>query len=132
MHDIKFIRENAAEFDRIMQRRGLEFPSVQILRLDEKRRKLQTELQALQALRNESSKQIGVLKSSGGNTDELIAEVASIKQKIPELESEEHGLSGQINAILLSMPNLLDNNVPDGASEEDNVLLRQVGNIPEL
>ena len=89
MHDIKFIRENAAEFDRIMQRRGLEFPSVQILRLDEKRRKLQTELQALQARRNESSKQIGVLKSSGGNTDELIAEVASIKQKIPELESEE-------------------------------------------
>ena len=132
MHDIKFIRENAAEFDRIMQRRGLEFPSVQILRLDEKRRKLQTELQALQARRNESSKQIGVLKSSGGNTDELIAEVASIKQKIPELESEEHGLSGQINAILLSMPNLLDNNVPDGASEEDNVLLRQVGNIPEF
>ena len=89
MHDIKFIRENAAEFDRIMQRRGLEFPSVQILRLDEKRRKLQTELQALQALRNDTSKQIGVLKSSGGTADELIAEVASIKQKIPELESAE-------------------------------------------
>ena len=88
MHDIKFIRENAAEFDRIMQRRGLESPSVQILSLDEKRRKLQTELQALQARRNESSKQIGVLKSSGGTADELIAEVASIKQQIPELESE--------------------------------------------
>ena len=94
MHDIKFIRENAAEFDRIMQRRGLESPSVQILSLDEKRRKLQTELQALQARRNESSKQIGVLKSSGVDADELIAEVASIKQKIPELESEEHKLAG--------------------------------------
>ena len=132
MHDIKFIRENAAEFDRIMQRRGLESPSVQILSLDEKRRKLQTELQALQARRNESSKQIGVLKSSGGTADELIAEVASIKQKIPELESEEHKLAGQINASLFSMPNLLDDNVPDGASEEDNVLLRQVGDIPKF
>ena len=132
MHDIKFIRENAAEFDRIMQRRGLESPSVQILRLDEKRRKLQTELQALQARRNDSSKQIGVLKSSGGNADELIAEVASIKQKIPELESEEHDLAGQINAILFSMPNLFDDKVPDGASEEDNVLLRQVGDIPKF
>ena len=132
MHDIKFIRENAAEFDRIMQRRGLESPSVQILNLDEKRRKLQTELQALQARRNESSKQIGVLKSSGGTADELIAEVASIKQKIPELESEEHKLAGQINAILFSMPNLLDDNVPDGASEEENVLLQQVGDIPKF
>ncbi len=132
MHDIKFIRENAAEFDRIMQRRGLESPSVQILSLDEKRRKLQTELQALQARRNESSKQIGVLKSSGGTADELIAEVASIKQKIPELEIEEHKLAGQINAILFSMPNLLDDNVPDGASEEENVLLQQVGDIPKF
>jgi len=132
MHDIKFIRENAAEFDRIMQRRGLESPSVQILSLDEKRRKLQTELQALQARRNESSKQIGVLKSSGGTADELSAEVASIKQKIPELESEEHKLAGQINAILFSMPNLLDDNVPDGASEEENVLLQQVGDIPKF
>ena len=132
MHDIKFIRENAAEFDRIMQRRGLESPSVQILSLDEKRRKLQTELQALQARRNESSKQIGVLKSSGGTADELIAEVAYIKQKIPELESEEHKLAGQINAILFSMPNLLDDNVPDGASEEENVLLQQVGDIPKF
>ncbi|MEK9640342.1 MAG: serine--tRNA ligase [Alphaproteobacteria bacterium] len=132
MHDIKFIRENAAEFDRIMQRRGLESPSVQILSLDEKRRKLQTELQALQARRNESSKQIGVLKSSGRTADELIAEVASIKQKIPELESEEHKLAGQINAILFSMPNLLDDNVPDGASEEENVLLQQVGDIPKF
>ena len=132
MHDIKFIRENATEFDRIMQRKGLESPSVQILGLDEKRRKLQTELQALQARRNESSKQIGVLKSSGGDADELIAEVAFIKKKIPELESEEHKLAGQINALLFSMPNLLDDNVPDGASEEDNVLLRQVGDIPKF
>ena len=132
MHDIKFIRENPKEFDRIMQRRGIGNPSVQLLKIDEKRRKLQKDLQALQAQRNELSKQIGKLKSSGGNADELIAEVASMKRIIPELESEEQGIADQINAILLSMPNLLDNAVPDGTSEDDNVLLRQVGDLPKF
>ena len=132
MHDIKFIRDNPKEFDRIMQRRGIGNPSVQLLKIDEKRRKLQKDLQALQAQRNELSKQIGKLKSSGGNADELIAEVASMKRIIPELESEEQGIADQINAILLSMPNLLDNAVPDGTSEDDNVLLRQVGDLPKF
>ena len=132
MHDIKFIRENPKEFDRIMQRRGIGNPSVQLLKIDEKRRKLQKDLQALQAQRNELSKQIGKLKSSGGNAEELIAEVASMKRIIPELESEEQGIADQINDILLSMPNLLDNIVPDGTSEDDNVLLRQVGDLPKF
>ena len=132
MHDIKFIRENPKEFDRIMQRRGIGNPSVQLLKIDEKRRKLQKDLQALQAQRNELSKQIGKLKSSGGNAEVLIAEVASMKRIIPELESEEQGIADQINAILLSMPNLLDNAVPDGTSEDDNVLLRQVGDLPKF
>ena len=132
MHDIKFIRENPKEFDRIMQRRGIGNPSVQLLKIDEKRRKLQKDLQALQAQRNELSKQIGKLKSSGGNAEELIAAVASMKRIIPELESEEQGIADQINAILLSMPNLLDNAVPDGTSEDDNVLLRQVGDLPKF
>ena len=132
MHDIKFIRENPKEFDRIMQRRGIGNPSVQLLKIDEKRRKLQKDLQALQAQRNELSKQIGKLKSSGGNAEELIAEVASMKRIIPELESEEQGIADQINAILLSMPNLLDNVVPDGTSEDDNLLLRQVGDLPKF
>ena len=132
MHDIKFIRENPKEFDRIMQRRGIGNPSVQLLKIDEKRRKLQRDLQALQAQRNELSKQIGKLKSSGGNAEVLIAEVASMKRIIPELESEEQGIADQINAILLSMPNLLDNAVPDGTSEDDNVLLRQVGDLPKF
>ncbi len=132
MHDIKFIRENPQEFDRIMQRRGIGNPSVQLLKIDEKRRKLQKDLQALQAQRNELSKQIGKLKSSGGNAEELIAKVASMKRIIPELESEEQGIADQINAILLSMPNLLDNAVPDGTSEDDNVLLRQVGDLPKF
>ncbi|MDA9816317.1 serine--tRNA ligase [Alphaproteobacteria bacterium] len=130
MHDIKFIRDNAKEFDRLMARRGFQSPSIEILEVDEKRRSLQTELQMLQAKRNEASKQIGVVKSSGGNADALMEEVASIKQKMPLLESEEHLLADKINAILLSLPNLLDDVVADGSDESENILLRQIGNIP--
>ena len=130
MHDIKFIRDNAKEFDRLMARRGFQSPSIEILEVDEKRRSLQTELQMLQAKRNEASKQIGVVKSSGGNADALMEEVASIKQKMPLLESEEHLLADKINAILLSLPNLLDDVVADGSDESENFLLRQIGNIP--
>ena len=132
MHDIKFIRENPQEFDRIMRRRGIENPSVEILAIDEKRRKLQTYLQALKAQRNEASKKIGILKSSGMNAEELIIEVASIKKKTPDLEQEEQRLAEQIDSILHSLPNLLDTSVPDGKSEEDNVLLRQVGDVPNF
>lgn len=130
MHDIKFIRDNAKEFDRLMARRGFQSPSIEILEVDEKRRSLQTELQMLQAKRNEASKQIGVVKSSGGNADALMEKVASIKQKMPLLESEEHLLADKINAILLSLPNLLDDVVADGSDESENILLRQIGNIP--
>ena len=66
MHDIKFIRENPKEFDRIMQRRGIGNPSVQLLKIDENRRKLQKDLQTLQAQRNELSKKIGKLNISEG------------------------------------------------------------------
>ena len=60
MHDIRFIRDNPKEFDRFMQRRGLNSPSLEVLSLDEKRRKIQTELQSLQARRNEVSKKLVV------------------------------------------------------------------------
>jgi seryl-tRNA synthetase len=62
MHDIKFIRENPDAFDAAMKRRGLGAQSGDILRMDEERRKVMTELQELQAVRNEKSKMIGQIK----------------------------------------------------------------------
>ena len=132
MHDLKFIRDQPEEFDRLMARRGYKNPSSHILFIDKKRRKLQTELQTLQARRNEASKQIGNIKSSGGNADELLNEVASIKQEMPKLELEEQKLAKQMNEFLISMPNILHKDVPEGINEEDNINLRQVGTIPSF
>ena len=132
MHDIKFIRDNPDEFDRLMERRGYKNFSSKILLIDDKRRRIQTELQSLQARRNETSKKIGILKISGENADNLLSEVSSIKQKMPELELEEQRLAEEINEILFSMPNILHKDVPDGSTEEDNVTLRSVGTIPSF
>ena len=78
MHDIRFIRDNPMEFDQFMQRRGLNSPSLEVLSLDEKRRKIQTELQSLQARRNEVSKKIGSMKVAGVDVDDLMLSLIHI------------------------------------------------------
>ena len=130
MHDIKFIRENPEVFDAAMARRGLPAIAAEIGQLDEKRRALQTRAQQLQARRNEASKEIGKVKASGGDTAALMAEMAEIKEQMPALEAEEAALGEQITTHLISLPNILDAIVPDGADEQDNQLLRSWGEKP--
>lgn len=130
MHDIKFIRENPAAFDAAMARRGLPAVAAEIAQLDEKRRALQTRAQQLQARRNEASREIGKVKSSGGDAGDLMAEMAAIKDQMPALGAEETELAEQINSHLVGLPNILDAIVPDGADEEDNQLLRSWGEKP--
>ena len=65
MFDIKWIRDNAQEFDRGMARRGLDPQSAGLIGLDEKRRQLQTEAQEIQAERNELSEEVGALTAKG-------------------------------------------------------------------
>ena len=132
MHDIRFIREHADAFDAALKRRDLEPKSSVILALDEERRKLQTDMQHLQSRRNEASKEIGKVKSSGGNADALMAEVADIKEKMPALEAKEAELANILNTHLISLPNMLDEAVPDGADEDDNLLLKEWGIIPSF
>ena len=130
MHDIRAIRENPEQFDKAAQRRGLEPVADTILELDKQRRELQTSLQAKLSRRNEASREIGQKKAAGGDADELLAEVAAIKEEIPALETKEAELEREINTHLISIPNILDDAVPDGADEQDNELLRSVGEKP--
>ena len=79
MHDIRFIRENPEQFDAALARRGLSAAADDILALDTRRRALQTELQEKQARRNEASREIGQIKSQGGDASAVMAEVADLK-----------------------------------------------------
>ena len=129
MFDLKFIRENPDEFDRALARRGEEARASEILSMDKDYRALQTESQTAQARRNEASKLIGRAKGQGNEEEAqaLMAEVGELKQKLAAMDEQERTLGEQLNLILMSLPNALYDDVPDGADEDDNVEVRTWG-----
>ena len=130
MFDLKDIRKRPAEYDANWARRGLDAQTPKILELDEKRRAIQTELQDLQNDRNTKSKEIGQLKSKGENADAIMADVASIKDKMADLETQESTLAEELTTILSAIPNQLADDTPDGVDEDGNVELRRFKDQP--
>ena len=123
MHDLRLIRENPEQFDAALARRGVEPVAAELLQLDEERRALTTRLQEMQSRRNEASKAIGQAMGQGDTekAEALKAEVAEIKQSMPQLEDEEREKSKALNDALAAIPNLPADGVPEGADENDNV-----------
>ena len=132
MHDIRFIRDNPEQFDAALARRGLPAAALQICNLDTRRRKLQAELQDKQARRNEASREIGQIKAQGGDASEVMSEVALLKKAVPELEAEEAKIAAEISSQLMGLPNILDERVPDGEDEDENELIKVVGQKPSF
>ncbi|PCI56950.1 MAG: serine--tRNA ligase [Alphaproteobacteria bacterium] len=132
MFDIRAIRNEPETFDKGWSRRGLDPQTKVILKLDEKRRAIQTSLQELQAKRNEESKKIGLIKRDGGDASAQMDAVAAIKTQMGELEEQERDLSKALNDLLSGLPNLMADDVPDGADEADNVEIHKWGEIKSL
>ncbi|BBK30892.1 seryl-tRNA synthetase [Stella humosa] len=130
MHDIRFIRDEPDLFDRGLARRGVAPRAQHILALDAERRSTQTRVQEIQQRRNEASKAIGQAKSRGEDAGPAIAEVARLKEEMPRLEAREAELAAELDALLAELPNLPADDVPDGASEADNVEMRRFGERP--
>ena len=130
MHDLKRIREQPEDFDRALARRGLEGRSESLLALDRQNRQAQTELQELQARRNEASREIGRLKKEGGDAEAQMAEVQRIKERMAELEEQTRRLDEELRDALAGIPNILADDVPDGADESANVEVRSWGEKP--
>lgn len=132
MFDIKAIRDNPADFDRGLTRRGLAPLSAKLIAMDETRRACMTKLQEAQARRNAASKDIGTAKK---NKDEalaakLMAEVADLKTSIPALEEEERKLSAALDTELAQIPNTPRDDVREGADEHGNKEIRRTGTPP--
>ncbi|OYX67203.1 MAG: serine--tRNA ligase [Sphingomonadales bacterium 32-64-17] len=129
MHDLRFIRENPADFDAALARRGAEPASQRLLSLDAERRDNSTRLQQAQSRRNEASKAIGQAMGQGDKdkAEALKAEVAELKQAMPELEERARQLGAELDAALASLPNLPADDVPEGADEEGNVEVSRWG-----
>ena len=132
MHDIRTIRDNPAAFDAALARRFLPPASPAILEADTARRAAQTALQELQAFRNALSKRIGEARRKGEDTAALEAEVTAKRAETDALEKQVATLDKQIFDTLAALPNLLDDDVPDGPDETANKVLKQSGYIPNF
>lgn len=130
MHDLRIIRDNPDAFDAALAKRGLPASSSEILGLDEARRAAQTRMQEMQSKRNTVSKEVGKRKGQGLDADDLIAEVAALKDGLAAAEAQEAALAAQLETILSSLPNLPKDDVPQGEDEDDNMLVRTVGALP--
>ena len=130
MFDIRWIRDNPDDFDAGLLKRGAAAQSARLIELDKVRRASQTGLQEARAKRNELSKQIGVLKSKGGDAAPIMAEVGDLKGRIQEAEERERRLSAELEALLESLPNMPAPEVPEGEDEANAVELRRNGAPP--
>lgn len=127
MHDIKYIRENGEAFDAAMVRRGKVLQSETLIGLDSERRNLQTKLQELQATRNAESQKIGEIKKSGGDAQAVMDAVAEIKVEMAAYEEREKTIANSLHMHLAGLPNIMADDVPDGADEDENVEIGKWG-----
>lgn len=134
MHDIRLIRDDPAAFETAMRKRGVSVDSAALIALDARRREVVTEVQAGLAQRNEASKAIGAAKArkDEAGAQALMAQVAALKSRLPELEAEEARLAGDLDAQLAALPNMPATDVPEGADENDNQLVHVRGTPPDF
>ncbi|KRA99382.1 serine--tRNA ligase [Devosia sp. Root685] len=124
MFDIKWIRANAEAFDAAVSRRkNVSVRSSDLLAIDDRRREIIVRLNEAQEKRNALSKQIGQAKAQKdeAKAQELMAEVARLKDFIPTGEAEERAVETELRAALSVIPNLMFDDVPLGDDESDNV-----------
>lgn len=129
MHDIRTIRENPAAFDSGLARRSVEPVAQTLVERDAAHRAILTESQQAQARRNEASKAIGAAKATKDEAaaSALMAEVATLKDRLAVLDEEERIVGGELHDALAALPNIPAADVPEGEDESGNVELTRWG-----
>ena len=132
MLDLNLIRENPDLVRTALKNRQMDVSPVEsILQLDEKRRTLLTQVEALKAERNVVSKEIGRSKDAA-EREKKIAAMREVGDKISELDKEVAEVEADLHATTSAIPNIPDERTPIGVSEDENVVLRTVGQLPEF
>jgi seryl-tRNA synthetase len=131
--DINLIRDKETSLiDKKLSRRGGDYKIDQLCDLDKKRLELQKKVETLRKERNEKSKEVGIAKKRGDQAEDIMQEVRATGEKLKLLEEELTTLGAQIEAIILMVPNIPADDVPDGKSEEDNLELKRIGEPKEF
>jgi len=132
MLDIKYIIANLDKVKKRTADRNADFDFNTLIELDEKRKSLQAENDQLKSERNRVSKEIGAVKKSGGDISEVQAKMRKAGDRIAAIDEELNEAQSKMNEMLLTLPNMLKDEVPAGADEDDNVLLREWGTPKEF
>ncbi len=124
MLDPKIIRQDPQSVRAALARRGYQFDVTQFLELEGRRKALQLESESLQNERNTKSKSIGQAKAAGRDIAPLLAEVADLGARLDTAKAGYEVAQAQLDDLFLSIPNVPDASVPNGADEKSNVVLR--------
>jgi len=132
MLDPRLIRTNPDLVKQKLSRRKEDVDLDKFLELDARRRAYIGEVEKLKNKRNIVSQQIARYKKEKKNTDEIIKEMKQVSDTIKEYDDKIRELEQQLNEILLTIPNLPHDSVPEGDSEEQNVEIRRWGQPKEF
>ncbi len=136
MLDIREVRKDPAGVAEALALRGFDFDVTAFEALDARRKTADVTAQSLQAERKSASKKIGQLISQGKSVDEAKAEVdvtlQEIAARLEDAEQEARAVQGEIETLMLAVPNIPDAAVPPGTDEADNKILAHWGDIPQF
>lgn len=131
MLDPKLLRTDLVALKDKLATRGYELDVAFWTDVENKRKELQVYTEELQSQKNAGAKKIGELKRSGGNADELLAQMQKLSDEMKAAENKLRELQAVITNASLAIPNLPDDSVPVGADESDNVEIRKWG-VPRV
>jgi seryl-tRNA synthetase len=132
MLDLKLIRSDPERVKQALARRGAADDVDELLALDARRRELLPEIEGAQAERKTLSKRVGEAKQRGEEAEGLVTEVQGLKERIESGKAELEKVEADLDRVARSLPNLPDPEAPDGMTEEDAVVLREVGEAPSF
>jgi seryl-tRNA synthetase len=130
--DLKLIRSEPDRIKAALARRGAAEQIDELLELDERRRQLLPEIEGARSERKQESEKIGALKKAGEDAAEQMEAVRQLKVRLEEMEGELEGVETRLNEVASTLPNLPDPTSPDGYTDEDAELVREVGEIPDF
>lgn len=132
MLDAKQLRTDLDNIARQLEKRGYKLDTETLSSLESQRKSIQVKTQELQNERNSRSKSIGQAKARGEDIAPLLAAVSQLGEELDAAKAEQDDVLTQINNISSAIPNLLDESVPEGADEDDNVEIKRWGTPREF
>ena len=132
MLDPQLIRNELNAVAKALDKRGVSIDTNKIQKIEDKRKAIQIKTEKLQADRNLISKEIGEMKAKGEDAENLLEKVTSIKNQLEKNEEELTAIQQELNELIIVIPNIPHESVPDGNSDVDNQLIREWGEKPSF